>query len=154
MFPFGRKKKPAFSNEELGMLAAKSLLLRGLAVHTDSLVRITAFSPRVLTSRPYTKDARGGKGYVDFLALASFWSGGRLREALALLLIECDTDEHEWRPNMCGTYVCVDGNEFFEIRADYLSGNIELFNKEGHGMHVPDDFRERAAAIPWAKLAS
>ena len=145
------KSSPAtglFPNSYFGIFVAKDFLIRILQLWDNKLVYPKKWMYKIDNFYRYHEDARGGKGYFEIKVFVTFSTSAsfEVRSACALLQISCDDEDHLWKPNHCGSYICVDGSDYFEVLCDYLSGNIEI-GKEGFGSHVPESFKDEAKAI-------
>ena len=148
-------RKSALPNHEIGMFVAKSFLVRALQISFGHLVYIKGWRHVISTFSDYREDARGGKGYFEMRVFVTFQTSSSttaVHSAYALLHVACESREYEWKPNHCGSYICIDGEKYFEILCDFLSENVE-FGKEGFGSHIPESFRKEVAEFPWGKLS-
>ena len=137
-----------FPNSYFGIFVAKDFLVRALQLRGNKLVYPKKCTDTVNEFYKYHEDARGGRGYFEIKVFIKFSTSAssEMQSAYALLQISCEDEEYFWKPNHCGSYVCVDGNDYFEVLCDYLSGNIEI-GKEGFGSHVPKSFKDEAYTI-------
>lgn len=139
----------SFPNEWLGDVVAVDLLIRSLQLSLGELVYIKAAAQNNSAYEAYWGDARGDKAMflATFVAAFTTSASSEVRSAIARLSIACESPKHVWRPNQCGSYICLDGKEYFIVNADFLSGNISIV-AEGQGGHVPDDFRKNVSELP------
>lgn len=136
-----------YPNIDFGIAVAKYLLLRGLHLKLKDHWHIKSWEYKFGTYSRYSEDARGGKGYFEIKILAeinrSWYSPPDpplAHSVSAHLHIACHTSEHFWVPNHCGSYVCIDGKECFEIECDWGTGNIAI-GEEGRVSHIPEWFK-------------
>jgi hypothetical protein len=140
-----------YPNLDYSFLVAKDFLQRSLQMRLGQPINITSWEYGLGEFSKYREDARGGKGYFELKIQAEIchsWftppAPQKTHLVYALLQIACETSEHFWVPNHCGSYFCVDGNDYFEVCRDWETGNIRI-EEEGHGSHVPDSFRKEVA---------
>jgi hypothetical protein len=139
-------------NADLGEFIAKSFLQRSLQISLDEQIYPVIWAMNIHSFSPYHDDARGGTSYFKVVVILSFrTSSGKSMYAYSQLDISCDSEEYLWKPNHCGSYVCVDRDKCFEVMCDFLSGNISI-GVEGQGSHIPDEFRKDFEAIDWKQM--
>ena len=146
--------KSTIPNANIGLYVAQDFLIRGLQISLNELVYLKSWKCNIpLFSEYQDNSARGGKGFFEMRAFVTFSTSSSfvIRSAYALLHISCESAEYMWKPNHCGSYICIDGEKFHELLCDFRSGNISL-GKEGYGSHVSEEFLTEAATFPWKEL--
>lgn len=142
-----------YPNIDFGVSVAKYLLSRGLHLRLKESMCIKSFEHKFGTFSKYREDARGGKGFFEVKIHAvvvncvfSPPDPPITRNVYAHLHIACCTSEHFWEPNHCGSYICIDSKECFEVQCDWRTGNITIGEK-GHGSHIPEWFKKDAGLV-------
>lgn len=121
-----------FPNYELAQHTARNLLIRSLQTSLHGLVWFKTWHQTILRYDPPYESNRSGCARALIEIQVSFQSstGPAIQRALAHMLLDGGDDKQfAWIPNGCGSYICIDGKQPFEIHCDVHSGNIELRNR-------------------------
>ncbi len=129
-----------FPNSEEGMLIAKNFLTEGIELVIGEKVTIVSLVQNAANYHPQWKGTSGPIAMLDVFILVTFTTDSSAVEqsVFAQLCLACESGEHHWYPNYCGSYLSFDRNNCYHLQSDFYSGKVSI-GKEWYGSNIPED---------------